>query len=139
MQTFLPYSDFRESASVLDYRRLGKQRIEAAQILASLGVRVKKVDGNFYKPTHKNHPCIKIWQGYENALKYYYNCIVEEWVTRGYKNNMELFEVDNFELPPLIGREDYHNSHKSNLLRKFPEHYNNYNWKVSTNLDYVWK
>ena len=33
MQTFLPYPDFVKSALVLDYRRLGKQRVEARQIL----------------------------------------------------------------------------------------------------------
>lgn len=33
MQTFLCYPDFNKSAQVLDYRRLGKQRVEAWQIL----------------------------------------------------------------------------------------------------------
>ena len=32
MQTFLPYADFQRSAQVLDYKRLGKQRVEALQI-----------------------------------------------------------------------------------------------------------
>jgi len=29
MQTFLPYADFKLSTRVLDYKRLGKQRVEA--------------------------------------------------------------------------------------------------------------
>lgn len=33
MITFLPYSDFQQSAQVLDRQRLGKQRLEAKQIL----------------------------------------------------------------------------------------------------------
>lgn len=33
MQTFLPYANFEASAKVLDYKRLGKQRVEAKQIL----------------------------------------------------------------------------------------------------------
>ena len=33
MQTFLPYPDFKKSLQTLDYRRLGKQRIEAYQII----------------------------------------------------------------------------------------------------------
>ena len=33
MQTFLPYESFRESAKVLDWRRLGKQRVEGMQII----------------------------------------------------------------------------------------------------------
>jgi hypothetical protein len=33
MQTFLPYRDFKQSFRILDWRRLGKQRVEAHQIL----------------------------------------------------------------------------------------------------------
>lgn len=32
MQTFLPHKDFSISASILDDKRLGKQRVEALQI-----------------------------------------------------------------------------------------------------------
>ena len=33
MQTFLPYPDMIKSAKALDYKRLGKQRVEAKQII----------------------------------------------------------------------------------------------------------
>ena len=36
MQTFLPHKIFHISAEMLDYRRLGKQRVEAKQILNAL-------------------------------------------------------------------------------------------------------
>ena len=36
MQTFLPYPDFIASARVLDSKRLGKQRVEALQVLRGL-------------------------------------------------------------------------------------------------------
>lgn len=36
MQTFLPYSSFKDSAAVLDNRRLGKQRVENLQIMQVL-------------------------------------------------------------------------------------------------------
>lgn len=36
MQTFLPYEDYEESAKSLDYRRLGKQRVETYQLLKVL-------------------------------------------------------------------------------------------------------
>ena len=36
MQTFLPYPDFQLSAECLDYKRLGKQRLEAFQLLVAL-------------------------------------------------------------------------------------------------------
>ena len=35
MQTFMPYPDYSESARCLDRQRLGKQRVEAFQILRS--------------------------------------------------------------------------------------------------------
>lgn len=41
MQTFLPYESYDDSAESLDYRRLGKQRVETLQILMTLlGVKV---------------------------------------------------------------------------------------------------
>jgi hypothetical protein len=36
MQTFLPYPDSKKSIQTLDYRRLGKQRVEAYQILRAI-------------------------------------------------------------------------------------------------------
>ena len=36
MQTFLPYSNFQKSAEVLDWRRLGKQRVEGMQIINTI-------------------------------------------------------------------------------------------------------
>ena len=43
MQTFLPYSDFRDSFSVLDNKRLGKQRVEAYQIISAITGRLSKL------------------------------------------------------------------------------------------------
>ncbi|GAA3827626.1 pyrimidine dimer DNA glycosylase/endonuclease V [Nocardioides panacisoli] len=36
MQTFLPYADFARSARSLDPKRLGKQRVEALQVVRAL-------------------------------------------------------------------------------------------------------
>lgn len=44
MQTFLPYPDFAESAKVLDNGRLGKQRLEAKQILQ---INLFRIDDGF--------------------------------------------------------------------------------------------
>lgn len=83
MQTFLPYVNFYESAKCLDYRRLGKQRVQAKQIYDIL-------TGNTKSKAWSNHPATKMWSGYEDALALYYNEIVVEWIARGYKNNMPL-------------------------------------------------
>jgi len=61
MQTFLPYPDFIDSVKALDYRRLGKQRVEARQILNILLENRK--NGGWV-----NHPCTKMWRGYHDAL-----------------------------------------------------------------------
>lgn len=55
MQTFLPYPDFERSAAALDYRRLGKQRIEAYQILQTLQ--------NPEQRSWRNHPAVRMWRG----------------------------------------------------------------------------
>lgn len=137
MQTFLPYSSFKKTAKCLDNKRLGKQRVEAMQILKVLTGETE---------AWKNHPAVKMWKGYESALAYYALWIVQEWKNRGYKDTCEekiinialRFGINDDVLPPFIGDEKFHKSHKSNLLRKNPEHYGQFNWKVSTDLPYVW-
>ena len=73
MQTFLPYADFSKTAKCLDYKRLGKQRVEAKQILNILLDRTETKGW-------RNHPAVLMWVGYENALKIYYNMILDEWI-----------------------------------------------------------
>ena len=133
MQTFLPYQSFELSAQCLDYRRLGKQRVEALQILQAL----ERKGGAWY-----NHPATKMWMSYENALKHYHNVCIEEWVRRRYKNNMMLFQVNVSDLynkrPSWLGDEKFHASHRSNLLRKDPKYYGQFGWTEPTDLPYVW-
>jgi len=114
MQTFLPYADFEKSARSLDYRRLGKQRVEAKQILNAI------CNGDGWS----NHPAVKMWIGYENALKLYHDIMIKEWVRRGYRNNMELHNVEAAKMPWWLGFEMLHISHRASLCRKMPEHYN---------------
>lgn len=143
MQTFLPYSDFRRSLECLDYRRLGKQRVEAKQLLQALGVRNPE-----WKPLDKpsswrKHPACKMWYGYEGALKLYHDLAIIEWQARGYKNNMPLFETydneDSYDFYPWwVGLNEFHASHRSNLLRKNYEHYSIYGWTEPDSLNYFW-
>ena len=137
MQTFLPYSDFKKTASVLDRQRLGKQRVETMQIMQC-----------FVKPTRwKNHPAVKMWKNYPWALLVYQTCIVTEWTdTRGYRDTCLIKTIDTFSklentnigvYPDWLGNYDFHLSHQSNLLRKKPEHYSQY-FNVPVNLNYIW-
>lgn len=129
MQTFLPYPSLTKSASCLDYRRLGKQRVEATQIH---NVIMGKTKGWIH------HPAVKMWTGYPGGLALYTNTIIQEWIDRGYTNNMPMLPVFSYELPPWFGDPDFHASHRSNLLRKDPNHYSQFNWTDPNNLPYVW-
>ncbi|HEY6540057.1 MAG TPA: MSMEG_6728 family protein [Ktedonobacteraceae bacterium] len=135
MQTFLPYPSFEETAAILDYRRLGKQRIEAFQIHNI----ITQPD---YVGRWAHHPAVKMWRGYENALKLYVNVMIAEWVRRGYRNTMLYYpvdrEADEILLPWWLGDPLFHDSHKSNLLRKFPAYYSQFHWDVPDDLPYVW-
>jgi len=131
MQTFLPYPNFRQSLEILDRRRLGKQRLEAFQILQVLENKIKVV--------WSTHPCIRMWKGYEEALKLYLNFSIEEWIRRGYKNNMEMALVSStITTPHWLGDWRLHASHRANLLRKNPEYYGKFGWKEDPNAPYWW-
>lgn len=132
MQTFLPLPDFVASAKVLDYRRLGKQRVEAFQILRAL-----------HDPKHgwRHHPAVKMWRGYESALGDYMNACISEWVSRGYRNTMSFYPFERsatYLLPGWFGDGTFHASHRSNLLRKDPTWYGQFGWNEPVDLPYVW-
>lgn len=130
MQTFLPYPDFKKTAKVLDYRRLGKQRVEAMQILNALQVE------NY---GWRNHPVVKMWKGYEQALLEYKNVMIKEWIRRGFKNNMKVESIEGqVEYPHWLGNKELHASHRSNLLKKDYEYYSQYDWKEEPGMNYIW-
>ena len=134
MQTFLPYSDYQQSAQVLDNKRLGKQRVECLQILKSLTL-----------PEYgwKNHPAVKMWRGYESALLEYSLAICDEWIDRQFndtcRDKLMAFKTKHKSIaPPWLGDEALHASHRSNLLRKDPDWYDQFEWSEDNDLPYVW-
>ncbi len=145
MQTFLPYKDFDKSAQVLDRQRLGKQRVEARQILETLLNKDNELTKNG-KPRvgWKNHPAVLMWSGHEHHLCLYGMSICREWIERGYKDSQFqiFFEyLRNFSITPepfWLGDEEFHLSHQSNLIRKMPEHYLSKFPGVANDLQYVW-
>jgi mRNA-degrading endonuclease YafQ of YafQ-DinJ toxin-antitoxin module len=132
MQTFLPFPDFQKSVEVLDYRRLGKQRVETFQVLNVL------LDRTATKGW-RNHPVVRMWRGYEDCLKKYQNITIAEWIRRGYNNNMEfeVIETANPMSPNWLGDDKFHKSHRSNLLRKNYEYYIQF-FDEPTDLEYYW-
>ena len=160
MQTFLPYPDFQKSASVLDSKRLGKQSVECLQILDTLlQGPTKRVwgmspSGQFHKITVKtpwyNHPACRMWRGHEKVLYHSYMAsIVSEWLKRGFKDTTYLsaqqliadrtdVQLQSFNPPFWLGNFAFHASHRSNLLRKNPQHYKQFGWTEPDNLPYIW-
>ncbi len=148
MQTFLPYPDFLRSAHALDQRRLGKQRVETIQVLRGLT-----------RPGYgwRNHPAVKMWAGYEEALVRYGLDICTVWCAAGradtcagtlaadlaagcgigsVRSQYELSLAGD--LPPWLGREELHLSHRSSLLRKDPEFYQPRFGGDPDDVEYVW-
>jgi hypothetical protein len=143
MQTFLPYPDPRRSAEALDDRRLGKQRVETFQVLRALTW-----------PTYgwKHHPVTRMWRGFVPALVAYGLACVDEWEARGRADatRAALLEFtgggvpdwdvlrERGEVPPWVGDEALHLSHRSSLVRKDPEFYRPRFGDVPDDLPYVW-
>ena len=148
MQTFLPFPDFARSAEVLDPPRLGKQRVENVQILRGL-----TVAGHGFR----HHPAVKMWAGYEEALVRYGLIVASTWTATGradttaatlttdLANACGLTSVRSVaalraarDLPPWLGDEAFHESHRSALVRKDPETYADLFPDTPDDLPYVW-
>lgn len=147
MQTFLPYADFAASARSLDDKRLGKQRVEALQVLRAL-----------YREGYgwRHHPAVRMWRGYPEALAAYGLAITTEWTDRGHADSCAAKILDDLReaggrnaprtqaelaaagaLPPWLGDEAVHRSHRSALVRKNPDHYRRM-FDDPDDLPYVW-
>lgn len=134
MQTFLPDSQYSVSARMLDDRRLGKQRVECKQVLIAL-----------YKGgAWENHPATRMWKGYEGQLVKYYEAIAKEWCSRGFVHKMRLPDdlvrkAEGHMVEPFwLGNFHFHESHQSNLVRKYPERYRPMWSDVPDNIPYLW-
>ena len=138
MQTFLPYPNFVASAMVLDRQRLGKQRVEAMQLVNA----IEKQKGTTSKVAWANHPAALMWTHHIVALQFYHDCIVREWIRRGYNNNMTLYCPAGTHYPwfqpAWLGDEAVHSSHRSALLFKDPEWYGQFGWTEEPKYDYTW-
>lgn len=148
MQTFLPYRSFYDSGKSLDRFRLGKQRVEAMQILQILYGQ----SGGW-----SNHPAVLMWKGYEDALTLYTMCICKAWTERNYRDNVfekvkmiyksaNGFDVHhkpispshNIKFPIWLDKEQMFAGYRSNLLRKNYDFYKQYGWTEPLDLPYYW-
>lgn len=133
MQTFLPYKDFDKTASVLDSKRLNKQILECYQIL-------KVLNNPDPRAGWRNHPAVKMWRGYENALFDYTLCMIREADRRGIKTDtnkknlidLRINTIDSWGhgLPHWYFDRDVMRrvtaTHKANLYRKDDAYYHEF-------------
>lgn len=148
MQTFLPYPEFLRSARALDQRRLGKQRVETLQVLRGL---------TWPRYGWRHHPAVKMWAGYEEALACYGLTVCAVWRATGRADTCAVaLGVDlaaacgitdvraqeelavGGELPPWLGDEALHRSHRAALLRKDPAFYARMFGEEPSDIPYVW-
>lgn len=159
VNTFVTTTDLVQNAKNLDYKRIGKQRLEARQIIAIL----EALDNSKQLDTKGwiEHPATKMWHGYTNALKVYFNVIVREWIQRGYVNNMQLYDIDEskyyvnpyigngmfqyqfteYSFPPWFGYPPFIMAHRAALWRKNPVYYAKFNspeLQPYINIGYLW-
>ena len=137
MQTFLPYSDFVQTFECLDYKRLGKQRLEARQIWSFISGEFEKKNGR--RSRWECHPAVKMWIGYEKALARYYNHCLKEWIKRGYNNTMQpIPSRGKVKMPEWMGRNSFHSAHRQTLLFKLPSWYSQFGWSEKPKYEYEW-
>lgn len=147
VQTFLPFADFERSTRALDRKRLGKQRVETIQVVRALT-----------RPGYGwgNHPAVLMWRGFEEALGRYGFACCDSWTELGFGDTCALTIATDLRaagiesvrtqddlaaaeaLPPWLGDEAVHRSHRSALVRKDPEHYRPLFPDVPDDLPYVW-
>ena len=75
------------------------------------------------------------------ALKYYTNCMINEWVRRGKVNNLPLYEIsEEIIFPWFTTWTRLHKSHQTMLLRKNPFHYSKHFVSDPEYIDYgyIW-
>jgi len=142
MQTWLPYPDFQESAHALDLATLGIQR---EHVLAVLDVLHDSSTSIFHGAPDR---LVNMWRGHEPQLCEYGLVIAEEYQRRMATDNKILNDLDwhldcatsgefSMDKPKWFGDIDFHNAHKSALLRTNPAFYRD-KFDVSRTLEMIW-
>lgn len=144
MQVFLPEYTYEASAAALDYKRLVKQLLEGRQIMSVLA---QESPGKAWK----NHPAVRMFEGFEHELYSYLKAIRNEMRERGYKweNNWNVIKDTysrNFADNPQVKPEWMSDptifdrviiTHRGRLWEKNPEFYADYFDEGQVFMDYV--
>lgn len=149
MITFLPDESFVKSMECLDSTRLCEQRVRACRILEVLtGQQLLTTSIQSVVPFNRDasmwerHPAIMMWRGYEDCLRLYLDIASGEWQHRGY---VETIHIPSYKpsgtgakRPLWLGYDKFHQSHRSNLIRKDPKHYRKFWPTEPDDIKYFW-
>lgn len=139
MQTFMTHDNYVDSAKALDNKRLGKQRVEAYQIL-------KALRGD-YNDTGAwvNHPATVMWRNHQYELALYGLTISVQFYERGFDGYAMMMKFTDLcndlqsgnreSNPWWVNHQLLHLTHQSNLMRKDADFYE---FDVPDNIPYVW-
>ncbi len=145
VNTFVLTNTPESTVKLLDYKRLGKQRVEAKQIIEIIE-KSSKLHSLLMKESNTkiswaNHPIVAMWCNNLNGLKYYCNACIREWINRGYKNNMTLYSIQEKleDLPWWFCNIQLQNSHRASLIRKDSIYYKDLSCIPDyINYGYIW-
>ena len=131
MQLYLPYPDFEKSVQCLTTNHLNRVRTNC-QLMAKA----------FLEPSRWcYHPSFKAWKPYYKAFQYYHDCVVKEWIGRGFNTKAVLFgapKPERKDMPWFIGNDRYHSSMRSNLIRLNFTYKERCEWVEDGKQPYLW-
>lgn len=104
MMIWILFSEFKngeniffKTASILDDKRLGKQRQETSIIINTLKGKYKKLSWSNHPITRSCKQMLFNNDDYNKyalrAVKYYMNCMIKEFIHRGFKNNYKMWKI----------------------------------------------
>ncbi|MEM1943520.1 MAG: pyrimidine dimer DNA glycosylase/endonuclease V [Candidatus Caldarchaeum sp.] len=130
MQVFRPYVDWARSASVLDDLRLGKQRVEAKQVLNAFFRKLGLIRDGLRG--WLSHPIVLLYfndgKPYIDDVVGFFHACVDEWKRRGKQNSINLDDIQRYiqmvEKEPGTPVTHLHEvEYRRILLIKNPKHY----------------
>lgn len=152
-----------ECLQILNTLQMGPFQQRSGDKWISLSTeRYQPYDHNHRRTPWYNHPAVQMWKGFEYRLTCYGIIVCEEWTKRGFNdtcfdkildhqgrlyyelkalwgvNSIGIVDRAHKPYPTWFGNEAFHASHRSNLLRKSPEHYSQFGWTEPHDLPYIW-
>lgn len=119
------YKTYFRSDEKIYFNKITKKYIIRKERYRTLPIDIRGVGMRSYA----YHPMVQMWLGYENALRYYVNCCIDECIARGINNTVEKLEVFTpINIPfwircPTLNLSHISALYRKEVARKEPKHY----------------